>query len=224
MLMNRTDFIFKFRNIVNIIKNFGGEIYDLKIGKKSTDKELKHLKNSYENLLPVDFLWYIEEFSFIEFIWFFPDEKIEKINERLSFTNKNNIISSGHLSWNINMLLSQDRIDFFNEIRKKTSYKDEYEKNFCELYKNKIEFLDVPNGAAHAIDVINNSIVYLSHDDSDEYIIFLGKNFHEYITNYMNIFFIGSEIWQLENFISKGIGIDPNSKNFLEFKQILNLV
>ena len=45
-------------------------------------------------------------------------------------------------------------------------------------------------------------------------LFFLGKNFHEYITNYMNIFFIGSEIWQLENFISKGIGIDPNSKKF----------
>lgn len=206
-MMTRTEFLSGIKNIVNIIEIIGGTIEWYEVNGEATNTQISQLILAYEYTLPEDFVQYIKQISSIDFMWTCDSN----INNELSFIkNKSDGIFSGHIAWNINMLLSKDKIDFFNEIREKSSYKNKYEKEFCSLHKNKIEFLDVPNGAAHAIDILNNSVVYLSHDDSDEYIIFLGETFDKYITNYMKTLFIGSEMWQMQYFISEGVGINPN--------------
>ena len=141
------------------------------------------------------------------------------INDELSFIkNKSDGIFSGHIAWSIDTLLNDELIKTFQECRKKETNM----LNYYNYIKNKVLILTVPNGDVHTIDISNNSVIYLSHDGEFD-TVFLGETFDKYITNYMKTLFIGSEMWQMQYFISEGVGINPNSKNFLELRQILNL-
>lgn len=182
---------------------------------------MEHINTFYNNLLPKDFLWYIGQFSSINISWSIDDEDmIEDIYDTLSYYADGEEVYSGHIAWDANDILSQNPT--FIEAQEKKIFRDEDEKNFYSLYGNKIEFLEVPNGAAHAINTDDGSVVYLSHGDSDEYVILLGKNFNDYFTNYMKTLFIGSDILQMKYFLSKGKGINAKSKAFRELRKLLD--
>lgn len=214
-MMTRKEFLLKVEKIIAIVENIGGTIEWYEVNGEATNTQISQLISAYEHTLPEDFIQYIKQISSIDFMWTCDSN----INNELSFIkNKSDGIFSGHIAWSIDTLLKDEFIKSFQECRKKEVDMS----NYYTYIKNKVLILTVPNGDVHTIDVSNKNVIYLSHDGEFD-TVFLGETFDKYITNYMKTLFIGSEMWQMQYFISEGIGIDPNSKNFLEFKQILNI-
>ena len=87
--------------------------------------------------------------------------------------------------------------------------------------ENAIAFMAVGNGDHLVIDMRDDRVKYLSHDDPDAMGVVLGPDFDAFMDAWSRLGCVGPEIWQLRPFLGPE-GLDPESVNGRTFQKWLS--
>ncbi|OJW74714.1 SMI1/KNR4 family protein [Spirosoma sp. 48-14] len=109
---------------------------------------------------------------------------------------------SGDIYWNLNSLAEQ--YSNFQEWIKASIDPEYNDREAIEItekqWRDKLPFMDVPNGDVIAIGNNPSEIIYFSHEGDSMHGKILGDNLWSFLDFYSRIGFAGSEDWQLEPF------------------------
>lgn len=213
--MSWTDWVSRWEASLKACELKGGETRDLFISDPAPEADIRSVESIIGFNLPVDFRKVLLEFSSaVRFSWFLPDEAElpEEFRE----------IFGGGCSWNLARLVEVEE--------RRRSWVRECFPNANDPYDlvwhNKLAFLEVGNGDLLALDLnlLNSSVVYLSHDDGEGHGYRLGDNFIDFIERWSLLGCPGAEDWQMLPFISSSTsGLQPHGENAIKWRDWFGL-
>ncbi|WFD11929.1 SMI1/KNR4 family protein [Tepidibacter hydrothermalis] len=197
--------VYKWKQILDKVKVFGGEARELVIEPPSTKEEIENKEKILGFSLPISFKKILLNFSrHVEFNWYLPED--------VNLPNEFREIFSGEICWSL------EWIEDLNPLVKEL---ESYDGEECEL-KNKLQFYKVGNGDILAFDMEEDkeqSIVYWSHEEGE--IFFIADSFITYLEKVTELYGIGTEIWQMEPFLDEK-GLNSNSSESNRWKNWFN--
>ncbi|WFD11924.1 SMI1/KNR4 family protein [Tepidibacter hydrothermalis] len=197
--------VYKWEQILDKVKVFGGEARELVIEPPATKEEIENKEKVLGLSLPISFKEILLNFSrHVEFNWYLPEDA--------NLPNEFREIFSGEICWSL------EWIEDLNPLAKEFK---SYDGEECEL-KNKLQFYQVGNGDILAFDMEQDkeqSIVYWSHEEDE--IFFIADSFITYLKKVTELYGIGTEIWQMEPFLDEK-GLNSNSSESNRWKNWFN--
>ncbi|WP_284640778.1 SMI1/KNR4 family protein [Paenibacillus silviterrae] len=174
------------------IHSIGGKGSQLVVEPPATIEQIDQIENRLGYKLPESFRNVLLHYSkHVYFRWFFPDETIVPVRFREIF--------AGELGWNTEW------------IEDLSSISDDIGNGYGESLKYKLSFFMVGNGDYLCLDMNQETtpVVYWSHEEDEIY--YIADSFEDYICNATELHCVGSEVWQLDYFLTPD-GLDPKSK------------
>ncbi|MCL1926626.1 MAG: SMI1/KNR4 family protein, partial [Syntrophorhabdaceae bacterium] len=198
----------KWQSVINKMKTRDDDAF-MKTGEKASADEIANLEMESGFKLPPSFSDAISgigksfdlSYSFYDYV--LPDELGE--------------IFSGRLSWDVSNFMSM--YEYLGLIEYENN--DDVEaKTYAEKMKNLCQFSCSGNGDVYVFDMsceaLEKSVLYWNHE-TDE-ITYLANSFGEYLEKITELYCVGNEIWQFEEFLDKN-GLCPDSEKAQNWKK-----
>lgn len=171
------------------------------IGRPASESDVRAIEQTIDRGLPLSFRNVLLEYSSsVDVAWQLPDA-IEP-----PFRG----IFSGECRWSLQSLpsLLESHRSWLKECFNDPS------NPYAAVWHDKLPFLQVGNGDFVTIDLSNDTVVYLSHDDGEGHGFRLGADFEDYVDRSCRLGCVGTEDWQWIHFTTGSESfLLPDSEN-----------